>query len=179
MAWNHPEDTQGDQDSPLAMHETVTVAGMKPDNTAKLAERIELAVGMRAMIIINIATEANLANGTRGEIIDIKLDPREPSEPMEDEGTGARLLSYPPVLVLFKPDHCTMPAFEVLPQGVLPVVPFLGKFTIRDRHNKPQRISRRQLAITPAYAFTDYKSQGQTMGHRLRRTVAEQRQIHD
>ncbi|KAF8893443.1 hypothetical protein BD779DRAFT_1620513, partial [Infundibulicybe gibba] len=30
---------------------------------------------------------------------------------------------------------------------------------------KRHQIHRRQLAITPAYAFTDYKSQGQTIKH--------------
>ena len=32
---------------------------------------------MKAMETMNIATEADLENGTRGEIIDIVLDPRE------------------------------------------------------------------------------------------------------
>ena len=35
------------------------------------------SVGMKAMETMNIATEADLENGTRGEIIDIVLDPRE------------------------------------------------------------------------------------------------------
>ncbi|KAJ7042102.1 hypothetical protein C8F04DRAFT_1230178 [Mycena alexandri] len=63
---------------------------------------------------------------------------------------------------------CTVPVFEGLPQEILlAVVPFLGRFNICDPYNKTLRISRHQLAITPAYTFSDYKSQGQTMGHGL------------
>jgi hypothetical protein len=36
---------------------------------------MEVAIGMKAMVIINIATEADLANGTRGMVTDIVLDP--------------------------------------------------------------------------------------------------------
>ncbi|KAJ7163863.1 hypothetical protein C8R43DRAFT_824354, partial [Mycena crocata] len=54
-----------------------SLAGLKTKQSGKLAERVELAVGMRALILLNIATESDLANGTRGEITDISLDPRE------------------------------------------------------------------------------------------------------
>jgi len=35
----------------------------------------ELAVGMKAMVTMNIATEADLANRARGKIVDIVLNP--------------------------------------------------------------------------------------------------------
>jgi ATP-dependent exoDNAse (exonuclease V) alpha subunit len=132
--------------------------------TAKLAERVELAVGMRAMVLMNIATEADLANGTRGEVVDIKLDPREPGNMEIDPETGATILQYPPVLILFKPDDSSYPAFEGLPEGILPIVPSKLTFTI-SVGTKKFSIHRRQLAMTPGYAFTDYKSQGQTIQH--------------
>ncbi|KAJ6512268.1 hypothetical protein C8R47DRAFT_957912, partial [Mycena vitilis] len=71
------EDTVGRKQEKLDLMQRVIVAGMTVKQTARLAERVELAVGMRAMVMMNIATEADLANGTRGEIVDIKLDPRE------------------------------------------------------------------------------------------------------
>ena len=80
--------------------------------TAKVAEWVELAIGMKAMVIINIATEADLANGTRGTVTDIVLDPREwLDEPDED---GAVFLKYPPALLLFKPDVTTKERFRGL-----------------------------------------------------------------
>ncbi|KAJ6486488.1 hypothetical protein C8R47DRAFT_955134, partial [Mycena vitilis] len=75
----HAEDTAGAHHEKLNLLQRVTVAGMAIKKTAKLAERVELAIGMRAMVLMNIATEADLANGTRGEIVDIRLDPREPA----------------------------------------------------------------------------------------------------
>ncbi|KAJ7446255.1 ATP-dependent DNA helicase PIF1 [Mycena galericulata] len=127
--------------------------------SGKLAERVELAVGMRAM--------ADLANGTRGEVVDFKLDPREEYPQKIDDDTGAIILRYPPVVVLFKPDSCTFPPFEGLPAGVLPILPTQRGFSIQTSNLKKHRIQRRQLAMTPAYAFTDYKSQGQTLEYVL------------
>lgn len=48
----------------------------------RLPGRVELAVGMKVMILSNIAPRAGLANGSRGTISDIVLDPREPFNPL-------------------------------------------------------------------------------------------------
>ncbi|KAJ7782373.1 hypothetical protein DFH07DRAFT_790435 [Mycena maculata] len=95
------------------------------------------------------------------------LDPREPDEILEDPTTGACLLSFLPVVILPKPDGCSVELFHRLPQGILPVVPSQGTFRIFDKFGQKQLIIRRQLAITAAYTFTDYKTQRQTMGHVL------------
>ncbi|KAJ7090416.1 hypothetical protein B0H15DRAFT_733803, partial [Mycena belliarum] len=50
-----------------------------------------------------------------------------------------------------------------LDSGVLPIVPSKMRFSIQTGDHTKHLIHRRQLAITPAYAFTDYKSQGQTL----------------
>jgi hypothetical protein len=141
---------------PITLEQKIVALGMTIKQTAKVAERVELAIGMKAMVIINIATEADLANGTRGIVTDIVLDPREVlDEPDED---GAVLLKYPPPLVLFRPDVATKERFPGLPEGIIPISPFQGIFSvIRSKWIK------RQLAITPAYAFTDFKAQGQTI----------------
>jgi hypothetical protein len=73
--------------------------GMTVKQTAKTAECVEIAIGMKVMVIINIATEMDLENGMRGIITDIQLDPREVlDEPKED---GSVVLKYPPSLILF------------------------------------------------------------------------------
>ncbi|KAJ7718583.1 hypothetical protein DFH07DRAFT_860072 [Mycena maculata] len=95
------------------------------------------------------------------------LDLREPDEILEDPTTGARLLPFLPVVVLPKPDGCSVKLFHRLPQGILLVVSSRGTFHIFDKFGRKQLLVRRQLAITAAYTFTDYKAQRQTMGHVL------------
>jgi ATP-dependent exoDNAse (exonuclease V) alpha subunit len=122
---------------PLNMHQPVTVAGMSKKHTGKLPGQLELVVGMKAMVTMNIATEADLANGTRGEIIDIVLDPME-LDPRRDEETSI---------------------MEGLPDGVIPIFPSEIKFNIPHQGQTIRHLP----TITAGYAFTDYKSQGQTI----------------
>ncbi|KAF8873818.1 hypothetical protein BD779DRAFT_1390921, partial [Infundibulicybe gibba] len=71
------EDTIRSTGDPINNYIKKTIVGLSGGKTGKLNERVELAVGMRAMVILNIATEADLANGTRGTVVRIFLDPRE------------------------------------------------------------------------------------------------------
>ena len=64
--------------------------------------RYALAIGMKAMILFNLSTKADIANSTRGAIINIILDLREGLlEPDEEE---AIKLTYPVALILFELD---------------------------------------------------------------------------
>lgn len=132
------------------------------DMSRKLEERIDMAVGMQAMVMTNIATEADLANGTRGTIEDIILDPREPDLVVEN---GVAVLQFLPVAILLKPRTPSKLTFPGITPGLIPVTPsssFLG-VKPEKRTGKKSRVKRTQFAITPAYAFTDYKAQGQTI----------------
>jgi hypothetical protein len=71
---------------------------------------------MKAMVTMNIATEADLANGMRGEII--VLDARE-LNPRKDKETGVMRLQYLPAMILFKPYHHTFGRLEGLPDRVI------------------------------------------------------------
>ena len=116
---------------------------------------------MKVMVTLNLSTDKDLANGTRGTIEEIILDPREDcTEPDED---GAIHLTYPPALILFKPDVEVTYQFDGLSKGLLPICPSERSFTITDAKGHSFRVHRRQLATTAAYAFTDFKSQGQTI----------------
>nr|GAT47184.1 predicted protein [Mycena chlorophos] len=119
---------------------------------------------MRAMVLWNIATEADLANGARGEISDIRLDSREPL-PLFRNSLNQLCLKFPPAMVVVKLDHFSFPPFRHFKEGELPVLPTTGSFSIKTRDGEPHSIKRRQFALTPGYAFTDYKSQGQTISH--------------
>jgi hypothetical protein len=56
------EDTVGTDNRPLTMVERVTIAKMSDKKTGKLPCHLQFA-GMKPMVILNIATEADLANG--------------------------------------------------------------------------------------------------------------------
>jgi hypothetical protein len=117
------------------------------------------------MVLLNIATEADITNGTRGVIQDIILDEREEGSVPDEEGIIH--LKYPPAMLLFKPDRVSKLSFPGLPAVIIPLTPSRAKFTVRGRSGKTFKIERKQYAMTPGYAFTDYKSQGQTIEYAI------------
>jgi hypothetical protein len=126
---------------------------------------------MKAMIKYNISTEGDVANGTRGTIEEIILDPRE--DALNTDEDGAIMLKYPPAVILFKADGaCDISsAFEdnrrsksiTVEKGLVPICPSTAEFTITMPNGTSFRISRHQYALTGGYAFTDFKSQGQSI----------------
>ena len=135
------------------------IAKLDTKHTGNLPDTTNVAVGMKVMVVMNLATEADIANGTRGTITSIILDPREKPEEKED---GTIVLKYPPAGIIFKPDGKCNVKFQGLEPGLVPIVPSKTTFTV-ETNGKTYSITRRQLALTPGYAFTDYKSQGQTI----------------
>ena len=82
---------------------------------------------------------------------------------MASDEDGAIQLKYPPAMLLFKPDKKTKLVFPGLPPGVIPLTPSLAPFTVLGRTGKRFKVSRYQYTMTTGYAFTDYKSQSQTI----------------
>ncbi|KAI0049248.1 hypothetical protein FA95DRAFT_1489493 [Auriscalpium vulgare] len=116
------------------------------------------------MVTLNVQTDLDIANGVRGIIYAIILSEDEP------EHTSSRrvTLQYPPAYILVKLDRTRVPKLHGLPEHVVPIVPAQKTFqiTLPDRRTGKTRTStvqRRQLPVTAAYAFTDYRSQGQTI----------------
>jgi PIF1-like helicase len=145
----------------LSMETKLAIAEQNDKHTGKLSVSVHMAIGMKAMVLLNVATEADIANGTRGEIQDIILDERE--ETSEPDEEGIIHLRYPPAMLLFKPDRMSKLNFPGLPPGIIPLTPSQVKFSVTGRSGKRFKITRRQYAMTAGYAFTDYKSQGQTI----------------
>ena len=143
------------------MEAKLAIAEQKDKDTDKLSAMVHMAIGMKAMVLLNIATEADIANGTRGEIQDIILDEREEESVADEEGIIQ--LKYPPATLLFKPDRLSNITFPGLPAGIIPLTPSRAKFTVRGRSGKMFKVERKQFAMTAGYTFTDYKSQGQTI----------------
>lgn len=143
---------------PLTPQQRLEVAHLKVDETNHLPNKVEFAVGMKTMILHNIAPDADLANGSRGIITDVLLDPR---EPVQDNSLTTIVLKFPPAAIFFAPMHSKKAVLHGLPLGVVPVLPITKTFTLGGRGGAV--IHRLQLPLTAAYAFTDYKAQGQTI----------------
>lgn len=128
-----------------------------------LLEELELAVGMQVMITTNVETELDMSNGSRGTVERIIFDRRENLAAKND---AIVRLSFPPECVLVKLDRQTGIQIPGLEKNVVPIVPFERRYVItagRGESCKTKSIIRRQIPLTSAYAFTDYRSQGQTM----------------
>ena len=48
----------------LSMDAKLAIAGLADNKTGKLPDLIQMAIGMKAMVLLNLATEAEIANGT-------------------------------------------------------------------------------------------------------------------
>ncbi|KAJ3562055.1 hypothetical protein NP233_g9813 [Leucocoprinus birnbaumii] len=144
------------------LEERVVIAKLPTDKSGRLADIVEISIGMRTMVLLNISIEADLANGTKGIIEDIVLDPREPDD-LELDEKGRIILQYPPSLVKFRPDNPPTIQFAGLGNGLIPISPSQKNFSAQFDTGLKFNIQRKQLALTQAYAFTDYKSQGQTL----------------
>ena len=93
------------------------------NQTKKLTHRIKFAIGMQVMVTLNVATEANLANGSRGVIQDIILDPREELIKMDRDEEGVVWLQYPPAMILFKLFHHEFEPFPGYEPGLILIFP--------------------------------------------------------
>ncbi|KAJ7649917.1 hypothetical protein FB45DRAFT_1075708, partial [Roridomyces roridus] len=79
----------------LALHLSKKTRKKKKNSMQKdLPEEIELSIGMKVMVTNNIETDLDLTNGARGEIVDIVLDPEEPSVGNEPIVRLKKLPSY-------------------------------------------------------------------------------------
>ena len=128
-----------------------------------LPDTIQIAIGMKVMVTENVKTDLDVTNGARGEIVDIILDPDEPPISNEPVITLKRLPAY----ILVKMAHTRAMQLEGLKEGVIPVQVALHNFQIKVRQVGGKYVKcsvrQRQFPMTPAYAFTDYRSQGQTI----------------
>ena len=157
------EDKVGKNRHEPTLEEMTIIAGVDPEEELrKLHTRTEIAIGMKAMVTVNIATEADLANGTRGIITDIILDPREILERSEVED-GVVTLVHPPAMIVFKPLVSSFPKFGGLAEGEIPLFPAEHTFKINTSAIQKVLVNRRQYNLTGGYAFTLYKAQGQTL----------------
>ncbi|KAF8309531.1 uncharacterized protein EI90DRAFT_2958593 [Cantharellus anzutake] len=104
----------------------------------------------------------NIANGTRGEVVEIIPDPREATT----SNWGPRVsLVYPPSCILIRLEYGNPSRVGDLPDGVVPIFPKEQTYQLKIGGGKAKSVKRKQLPITGAYGFTDYRAQGQMIGH--------------
>lgn len=129
---------------------------------AGLPTVVEFAKGMEVMVTYNVKMDLNVANGARGWIHDLVLHENETSS----SGTAKEVeLKNLPVYLLIKFDRTWAHQLEGLPQGILPLEPISKSFQITMSNGEKKTVKRTQIPLTAAYAFTDYRSQGQILCH--------------
>ena len=127
-----------------------------------LPETVQLSIGMKVMVTQNVETDLDITNGARGTIVDIILHPDEPPLPNENTVELVHLPSY----ILVKLDRTRVTQLEGLSLGIIPVEPTSKSFAITvnvEGKAQSRTVKRQQFPMTAAYAFTDYRSQGQTI----------------
>jgi hypothetical protein len=134
----------------------------------ELPDKIEISIGMKVMVTQNVETDLDITNGACGTIIDILLHP---DEPVITEIKPIIKLRFLPLYVLIKLNRTRATQLPGLDESVILVEP--APKTLRIKCKSPQgkdimrTVRHRQFPMTAAYAFTDYRSQGQTIPHVL------------
>ncbi|KAF8521155.1 hypothetical protein JB92DRAFT_2827946 [Gautieria morchelliformis] len=160
MFVSRAEDTVGAEEEELSAQQKLLVAASEGKD--RLERSVCIAEGMRAMLTWNLVVSADLANGTQGTVEKIFLDPRE-SQSHRESTDNIVQLEYPPALILFCPDSTPIKNLRELSPGLIPLEPSKKGMRITYSNGRKGTIHRRQLSLTAAYAFTDYKAQGQTL----------------
>jgi hypothetical protein len=129
-----------------------------------LPHEIELAIGMKVMVTNNLETDLDITNGARGKIIDILLHPDEP--PLNTHNSRIEL-KFLPICILVKLAKTRAKQLKGLDECVIPIEPTTSKYHINmttpDGKKTQRTFERHQFPVTAAYAFTDYRSQGQSI----------------
>ena len=155
---------------PLSLNERYAVALRKhgPDrkNNATnqdLQENVDLAIGMTILVTQNINTDLDITNGARGVIVSIVLHPEE----VLTSNDAQIKLQHLPAYILVRMERTRLGALDGLTDSVIPIEPVIQKMQIKVETEEGQLVTRivarSQFPVTPCYAFTDYRSQGQTV----------------
>jgi ATP-dependent exoDNAse (exonuclease V) alpha subunit len=115
---------------------------------------------MEVMVTFNVNTDLDIANGSRGQIVDICLNEQERNASPNDAIVE---LEHQPLYVLVKLSRMKASHLEGLGEGVIPICPLERTYSFQDEAGITKTVTRRQMPMTGAYAFTDYRAQGQTI----------------
>ena len=114
---------------------------------------LPFVLGMRVMVTGNVAMCGGVANGCQGILKNIKYEVNEYNE--------RRAMCT----------HVHVPSANIhapgLPHEVIPILPEKTSFKYNIPGQKGYNVSRSQLPLLPAYAYTANKIQGQSLKHAL------------
>ena len=136
-----------------------------------LKSTLQVALGMHVLVTLNVQTDIDVANGAKGTVVGLVLH-----EDEESSDDSIRTLHHTPSCMFIKMDRTRAECLHRLQDDVIPIVPALKSFKITYTEQvsdtvtgasvlqkKSKTVQRRQFPVTGAYAFTDYRSQGQTI----------------
>ncbi|PPQ66487.1 hypothetical protein CVT26_011176 [Gymnopilus dilepis] len=129
---------------------------LQSTRTRDAAGRLPLFEGMKVMVTENIAFDSKIVNGTEGVVRSIVYE--------EDEA-GRRYATV--VYVYIEAINFQIDGLE---ENVVPIFPVRTNIKNEGFHIiglEAKSFSRLQLPLVPAYAYTDYKSQGRTLSRAI------------
>ena len=152
--------------TPLTLAERIALLKRKVTGSGKSKhgelQEVELAIGMKVMVTVNLETDLDMTNGARVSIVGIMLNPKGPPLP----NTPIVRLKFLPSYILVKMDRTQTSQLRGWAEGVIPITPVIQYYRIQVKNAPGKYVTKNvrclQFAMTGAYSFTDYRSQGQT-----------------
>ena len=151
-------DSELTREEQLRLRKRLTVKKLK-----SLPDEIEIAIGMKVLVTYNVETSLDITNGARGTISNIIFDAREDM----NQCTSVQRLQYLPKYILVHMNRTKVCKLSGLPDNVIPIEPISMRMDVQMENGKSMVVRRTQFPITGAYAFTDYRSQGQTISRAI------------
>jgi hypothetical protein len=115
------------------------------------------------LVTLNVDTDLDITNGTRATVEKIVLDEEEPAF---DKDAREVKLKFPPKYILVRLERTRAERLPGLEENVIPLEISTVKHVVKIEKGKTtyaKTITQKQYPITLGYAFTDYRSQGQTI----------------
>lgn len=129
---------------------------MPPKLTSEFFGKLPLFTGMRVMVIDNVAISGRVVNGAEGTVKHVLY---------ETDRDGRRFASV--VYVHIPGSSVNIPGLE---DEVVPIFPMACNFEVNVTVNGTKfkkYVTRMQLPLVPAYSYTDFKSQGRSLGYAI------------
>ena len=147
FCWYHSRDRYRRQNVPE--DQQCLIWTLRSSVTKDALGLLPLVPGMKVMVTENVAIKANVVNGAEGVLMDIKYE-------TDQFGRRYAVCAY----VHIQGSNMQAPG---LPYEVVPILPVSTSFRYTQAGGLCFNISRWQLPLLPAYAYTDYKSQGRSL----------------
>ncbi|KAJ7086499.1 hypothetical protein C8R44DRAFT_650805 [Mycena epipterygia] len=122
---------------------------VRSTDTKDYLGKLPLSVGMKVMVMENVALKAAAVNGAEGILREIKYS-------LDDKGRRYADCAY---VEIKGSNFCMHP----LGPDIVPIVPWTTYFDYIADNGLKFSVGRTQLPLVPAYAYTDYKAQGKSL----------------